>query len=151
MCPFLRDTTGRPAVPANKRFMAPADAGGSSAANDGIILWTKPGSSASPRLWRLVVFQALQDIFVGKPRERREAIRWLDSEDFSACCDEAQIAPGKVRKLAETMWAMKQDEQLNCLRQLKQHLEAQAPTIAARSARPTERRTGTRTRDDRPG
>jgi hypothetical protein len=62
-------------------------------------------------------------MFVGKPRDRREAIAWFSSDDMVEVCAEAQVAPGKLTQLAETLWKMGRDEQLNFLRQLRQHLE----------------------------
>jgi len=82
------------------------------------------GTPASPLLWRLVVWQGLRDAFLGRPGERREALRWLDTDDFVEVCEEANIAPGKVIKLAQELWKMQREQQEDVLRQLKEHLGA---------------------------
>mgnify|MGYP001616547220 FL=1 len=76
-----------------------------------------------PRLWRLVIYTAICDIFRGKPRERREAIRWLSSQDMEDCCDAAQVSPAKVRDLASTIWGLPETERVNLLHQLRWHLD----------------------------
>src|SRR3990167_5023662 len=75
------------------------------------------------KLWRMVVYQALYDAFLGGGRERQEAIRWLSSRDFEECADLAQLIPAHVRSLAEQLWVLPRDEQVNFLHQLRAHLD----------------------------
>ena len=76
-----------------------------------------------PRLWREVVYQGLFDAFMGRGRHRRNAIRWLSSNDFIHVCDLSQVNPARVMELAEKLWTMSKEEQTNLLRQLRVHLE----------------------------
>lgn len=87
--------------------------------------WIVSDPAAAARLWRNVVYQAVWDVFLGKPRERRDACRWLGSQDFVTCCDQAAIEPGKMHKLLNTIWAMPQQEIRDFLQQLRRHLDSQ--------------------------
>lgn len=78
---------------------------------------------AQAKLWRNVIYQALWDLWFGKPRERREACRWLTSDDFDTCCDQAGIEPGKMKELLKQIWQMPQDEVRAFLQQLRHHLD----------------------------
>lgn len=51
-------------------------------------------------LWNAVIVQAIEDLFRGNDKERRDAFRWIfeNNPDFKRVCDYAGIDPMYVRR-----------------------------------------------------